>query len=549
MCISESAMNFPHSPPRFYQFASTGCVLIAFFSGMACSSAVERGQKSPDRGAPKVELEPETGDNGLQDDLKVGESHPAEPRGDIHTERHQDEQRGVLAIEPDSDRDKIIARNKELMSEMLSLYRRLHIELDDAGRSALIVELLGDPRIEFQNLGFELVDRDLSSSTVLDPLVGEWAKRMLDDPNAQIRSKAARLITRLVPPDAMLVLTASLAKEQDPIAAEPMLLGVARWPSPEATGPVLRWFLRSDSPFEAACSAAWALELNGLWNPDLQHPILLDRLRKTDPTTLHEAGMKLISRFGDASDLHVLVTLLLSENPDQQKWAANALVETPRAVEVLVQAAEENKLLFIPASDSLIRHRATPDGLRRLVSLPYPDEQIRTAKIELMGLALDVDRLAAAVQLADLDATLSTLLLNRLLSSEIQITPQVANGVIRLAEIELEEQRPNRALEAAIALDEVSLDPIQLANISQTKTQSLILLGRMDDALLVNQDPLLWLLAIDRTQDPELRDKIAAFVLDNLTDALSDEQRSHLNEMIKPDDTPDQPATTQEDGD
>jgi len=542
-------MNFPHSPPRFYQFASTGCVLIAFFSGMACSSAVEWGQNSPDRGAPKVELEPETGDDGLQDDLRVGESHPAEPQRDIHAERHQDEQRGFLTIEPDSDRDKIIARNKELVSEMLSLYRRLHIELDDAGRSALIVELLGDPRIEFQNLGFELVDRDLSSSTVLDPLVGERAKKMLDDPNAQIRSKAARLITRLVPPDAMLVLTASLANEKDPIAAEPMLLGVARWPSPEAVGPVLQWFLRSDSPFEAACSAAWALELNGLWNPDLQHPILLDRLRKTDPTTLHEAGMKLISRFGDASDLHVLITLLLSENPDQQKWAANALVETPRAVEVLVQAAEENKLLFIPASDSLIRHRATPDGLRRLVSLPYPDVQTRTAKIEQMGLALDVDRLAAAVQLADLDATLSTLLLNRLLSSEIQITPQVANGVIRLAEIELEEQRPNRALEAAIALDEVSLDPIQLANISQTKTQSLILLGRMDDALLVNQDPLLWLLAIDRTQDPELRDKIAAFVLDKLTDALSDEQRSHLDEMIKPDDPPDQPATTQEDGD
>jgi len=414
------------------------------------------------------------------------------------------------------------------LDEILALYRRLHIELDDAGRSKLIVDLFNDPRLEVELLGFELVDRDLSSSTVLGPGVGERAKGMLNDPNPLIRSKAARLITRLVPPDAMIVLANSLKKESDPIAAEPMLLGVARWPSPEAVEPVLRWFLRTDSPFESACSAAWSIEQAGYWDDHTQHPLILDRLRQRGPKNLSEAGMKLLARLGDASDLQMLVSLLLSPNKDQQQWSAHALVETPRAVEVLVQAAEGNAQLFGAAGDSLILHRATPEGLRRLVSLPYPDEQTRMDEIMRMGEALDNDRLGEAVRLAGLKPKQSALLLNRLLKGDVEITPRVARGIIQLGEIELDELRPNRALEATLSIEKTALDPTERSKVNLLKSTSLILLGKFDDAYAVSVDPQLWYAAFQRATDIELRKRIAHFMVKNFESTLTGEQIAEI---------------------
>lgn len=420
------------------------------------------------------------------------------------------------------------ARIAQQLGEILTLYRRIHIELDDAGRSQLIVDLFADSRIQVQLLGFELTDRDLSSSTVLNPEVGESAKTMLKSTSPVIRSKAARLITRLVPPDALIVLTESLHLETDPLAAEPMLMGIARWPSPEAVEPVLEWFLRDDTPFDAACNAAWSLEDAGYLDTVLHHPMLLDLLHSISPDMLRESGMKLIARIGDSSDLRMLMGLLLAENQDQQQWSANALLETPRAVELLVQAAEGNSQIFRAASDSLILHRSTPEGLRRLVSLPYPNEEVQLDAIVRMGAALESDRLAEGVRLAGLNPHQSVLLLKRLLNGNVELTPRVAKGIIRLAEIELDELRPNRALEAAIALDKASLDPTDKAKIDSYKSISIILLGKLDEAMVTTQDPEIWFASFLRTPDTELKKRIARVVLASFTDSLSQEQVNQL---------------------
>ncbi len=433
------------------------------------------------------------------------------------------------SVSPDLGEDgarlaEVTQRVRTQLNEILALYRRLHIELDDAGRSALIVDLFDDPRLEIRQLGFELAERDLSSNTVLAPEVSEAAKKMLQDPRPEIRARAARLITRLIPPDAMMVLTKSLGSETAPIAAEPMLMGIARWPSPEAVEPVFVWFLRTDSPFAAASNAAWSLEQAGYWDSQKHYPILLARLRAQDPKKLREAEMKLLARLGDASDLRMLMSLLLAKDQDQQQWAASALVETPRSVELLVQAAEENDRLFKAASDSLIRHRATPEGLRRLVSLPYPDEHTRRDAIVRMGAALEDDRLAEAVRLADLDSEKAVLLLNRLLNGDIEMTARVAKGIILLAQIELDDLRPNRAFEAAIALDGVPLDLADQSKITSIQIVSLILLGKFDEAFGMSTDSELWLAAIHRTPDVELRKRIGLFMLELFGDALTEEQ-------------------------
>lgn len=496
--------------------------MIAFFAGSACSrdsktveissnQPIEEVYTSADR--PPLEGETESQEGTETDKTAVNSSS-----SDVVDESTVMEQ---AAEEFQASIQLIQNQNQTQVEEILGLYRRLHIELDDSGRSDLIVDLFNDSRVEIRELGFELTDRDLSSNTVLLAEVSEAAIGMLDDASPEIRSKAARLITRLVPPDAMIVLTESLAHETDALAAEPMLMGIARWPSPEAVDPVLMWFLRTDAPFASACSAAWSIEQAGYWETQQHHPQLLNRLRSANPQSLHEEGMKLIARFGDASDLRVLLSLLLEEDQNQQQWAANALVETPRAVEMLVQAAEENDRLFKAACDSLIRHRATPEGLRRLVSLPYPEEGVRIDAIVRMGAALESDRLAEAVRLADLDSTQTVLLLNRLLNGNIEITARVAKGIIQLAQIELDALRPNRAFEATIALDDASLDPAERSKIDTIKAISLILLGKMDEALAVNTDAELWFATIQRTTDIELRKRIAGFMIESFGESLS----------------------------
>lgn len=512
-------MNFFTVPARCTRFIAHGSLLIGVFAGSACARDMRAEEQSGRGDDQRVAQYPQL----------TAESHSKAMPSEPETNDHHELEASAGSQNPDSGHlQSDLDESKARLDEIIELYRRLHIELDDAGRSSLIVELFNDPRLAVRRLGFELTDRDLSSNTVLSAQVSEAAAGMLDDPDAEVRSKAARLITRLVPPDAMIVLTRALAREDDPVAAEPMLMGIARWPSPEAVDPVLRWFMRDDGAFAATSSAVWAIEQAGFWDTALEHPLLLARLRAVDPGVLQEPAMKLLARIGDASDLRMLLLLVLGEVQNQQQWAANALVETPRAVEILVQAAEENDRLFQAASDSLIRHRATPEGLRRLVTLPYADEKARTQAIVRMGEAMENDRLVQAVRLAGLDSAHSVLLLNRLINGNIEITPQVGKGIILLAQIELEELRPNRAFEAAIALEGAPLDSGDRTKIITIKVAALILLGKLDEAWAISKDVELWINTIEQAGDPELGKRIGQFVLEMGGDTITADQRARI---------------------
>lgn len=426
--------------------------------------------------------------------------------------------------------------------ELKALYRRLHIELDTPGRSALIVELFNDPRTELRLLGFDLADRDLSASKDLGAAVGQTVRELLGDESAQIRAKAARLITRLVPPDGMIVLTSALQQEQDPVAVEPMLLGIARWPNAQAREAVLSWFARDDAPLVALCSAAWAMERESMWNAETDHPILLSRLRAAKAEQLREDGMKLLAKLGNSEDLGRLVRLMLSADPSVVRWAATALVETPRSVEVLTASAMENEVLYQAAGEALIKHRATPEGLRRLAELPQSDSEVRRQMLERMGQVIERERLGEAVRLAGLGSEISIAILSRLASSEHDHTPRSAKGVLQLAELQLEAGRPNRVNEALLALEGVTLDPADQVQHESLRVQSLILLGRFDEASSISKSWDLWEAALARASDAAQRERIARYLLGQEGFGLDEEQVLGLEAMIPGE------VETQEDG-
>lgn len=424
--------------------------------------------------------------------------------------------------------DQARAREKLLNDELKSLYRRLHIELDTTGRSALIVELFNDPRTSFRLLGFELADRDLSASKGLGDPVGLAVRALLLDPDPTIRAKAARLITRLVPPDGMLIITSALVQERNPIAAEPMLMGIARWPNPEAVDSIMSWFLRDDAPLVALCSAAWSMEQEGILDPEADHPLILDRIRDAEPNQLREDGMKLLAKLGSADDLRRLVQLMLSTDPSVVRWAASALVETPRAVEVLAQSAAENEVLYQAAAEAMIKHRATPEGLRRLSELPQNDAVLRNQMLIRMGQAMDREQLGEAVRLSRLAPETAIAILGRLLTTEQPQTTRTAKGVLQLAELQLDAGRPNRVIEAVLALEGAALDPADLRRRNTLRVQALIMLSRFDEAATASLDFAEWERAIGRINDPDLRARVASDLLAREGVELTPEQRRKL---------------------
>ncbi len=453
---------------------------------------------------------------------------------EVATETHSTEAEPI-ANEPDQSSD-IIKELRAAVSaqqdEIWSLYRRLHIELPPERRSELIVELLHDERVPHQRLGFELADRDLSASVALDGGVGEAGKALISSTSPLIRALSARLITRMGLPDAMIVLTDALRIEQSPIAAEPMLLGIARWPNAEATQSVLSWMSREDAPLVAGFRAAWSLETAKLWNPDEDYPELLIALHNALPRELREDGMRLLARLGSSADLRKLVDLMLDEDPAIVRWAASALVETPRAVEVLEQSAQNNEVFFQAAAESLVQHRSTPDGLRRLNALPQSDKLIKHEYLLRMGQSIPRDQLGEAVKLAELDPQTKVEILSRLIGTEEAHNARSAKGVLQLAQLHLDSGRPNRALEALLSIRDTKLDLPDVPKHDQIRTQSLLLLGRVEEAARISVSFSVWMGVIDQIQDPMLRSRLAKALLSESADILSDEQTRSLEVLV-----------------
>lgn len=425
------------------------------------------------------------------------------------------------------------AEKRVLLDEIKALYRRLHIELDTPGRSSLIVELFRDPRADLKMLGFELADRDLSASKVLGEGVDLAVREMLHDSNPQIRAKSARLITRIAPPDGMIIITQSLVQEQSPIAADPMLMGVARWPNNDAVRSVRAWLIREDAPLTALFSAAWALEQESLWDAQSDEPVLLAKLRGANPTQLREDGMKLLAKLGTSEDLQELVRLMLSEDASVVRWSASALVETARAVEVLTQSAVENEVLYQPAAEAIIKHRPTPEGMRRLAELPQSDPLLRRQTLERMGQALGRDQLGEGVRLSRLEPEIAILVLSRLLTNDQAHTPRTAKGVLLLGELQLDAGRPNRVAEAMIAIGGTQLDPADLLRRDSLRVQSLLLLGRIEEAATISLDFSTWNKAIERSVDPQQKSKLAAELLSRASSLLTPEQLAHLGSLVQ----------------
>jgi len=133
--------------------------------------------------------------------------------------------------------------------------------------------------------------------------------------------------------------------------------------------------------------------------------------------------------------------------------------------------------------------------------------------------------------LAVLEPAQSVLLLRRLLNSNVQITERVVKGIVLLAEIELGQQRPNRAFEAASALDGITIEAPDRLRVERIRWESLILLDKMSDAFAINDSFSDWTGLLRRFPETELRPKLGAYMLEAFKDSIDEQQVSTIRKV------------------
>lgn len=420
-------------------------------------------------------------------------------------------------------------RQRALGDEVVNLYRRLHVELDAPGRTALLAELIRDDRNPLRDLGFELAGRDLSARTQLGPEVAIAAVARLTHADPATRAKAATLVGRLVPPDAMMAITRALVSETTAVAAEPMLLGVARWPSDDAVMPTVRWLARDDAPVGAVTTALWSLAQAGfLDDPPLRERVLAG-LRERDLVRTGEPGMKLFVRFGNTQDLAAIAEQLTLGDDPARNAAANALAETPVGAALLLEAATGDPRLFPPAARAIGLHMPNAEGLKKTAGLPAIESTVKTNAILEVARMIPPDQLGRAVRSAALSAPMCERALGRLLDPEIDRTPGVFEGLILLADARLKSAKPALAAELLASLDITTAPPESRSEMRRLELRARLALHDLEAAKGIGATLPEWVEAW-RTLDPAapVRSPAASFILEHFAAQITDELKTEF---------------------
>lgn len=424
-----------------------------------------------------------------------------------------------------------LADAARLQEKVLDLYRRLHVELDADGRSSLLAELISDDRAWLRSLGFELAGRDLSARTALNTEVAVAAAAQLKNADASTRAQAAILIGRLVPPDAMLLLTTALRAETNPRAAEPMLLGVARWPNPDAVDPVIRWLEREDAPIDASSTAAWSLAQGGYLGASSAADRALSALRARPLDRIGLNGMRMLVRLGGGGELGDIAALIADPDHPQREAAAEALIETPAGLARLNQWSSDPRLFGVLAR-GITRHNPTPSGFARIAGLPrIEDEDARDALLAHAA-RLGDESLGEAVEASGINAGLAESVLARLMTADPGSDPRIADGLLRLAQIRAERGDVVGASESLAVLGNAPLPEPRLPVRRGLSLRVALGEGDLDRAFSIDgisgQD---WIAALSRLPEGDPTRRLAADrLLATMGGTLTQEQFGTLQE-------------------
>ncbi|MBK7404537.1 MAG: HEAT repeat domain-containing protein [Phycisphaerales bacterium] len=412
---------------------------------------------------------------------------------------------------------------------LVEAWRQIHLLTPLEGRSALLVSLLNNPVPELRDLGFDLVNREVGESRVLQPIVGEAAIALLKHESPTVRAQAALLLNRLAPPEAEAPVLAALDREADPRAADALLLAATRWPSSRALPPVLRWLAGPAAVRTRAVATAWSLLRNGFVEQDSDREAVLAAVRLIPANELTPSASRILATLGGPDDLERLRGLLGSADPALKAAAAEALGLRADQVDALLTAATTDASLFEATARAVRTHMHDARGYAALSALPTPSLQDRERVLADYVSSLPTPELVRLARLTS-TATEAARLLKPLMAADRQAGPveDLAEGLSRLARAQLQLGNPSDALDALslIPSPQTTLDP---AGLEDTRVTALLWLNRIDAAKAAQGSPDAWLdgleHAITEPHAPAIVDEIER----RFETELSPEQESRFD--------------------
>jgi len=424
-----------------------------------------------------------------------------------------------------------LARDDQVLVEA---WRKVHLLTPIDERSDLLAELLQSDLPVLQNLGFELLNREISESRTLKPIVAQAAIGLLKHTDPHVRARAAILLYRLAPASAQEPVYAALNTESDPEAAQALLLAATRWPSMLGRGPILRWLAGPVDVRLRAAGLAWELLRSKQLVDQADQAQVLKGIRSIPDSQLTTPACRILATLGQQEDLARLQTLLKAEEPAIRTMAADALALRKDQVDILLAHATNDPTLYESTAQAVQTHLHDARGYAELAALPAPSPQVRDRVLSRFAALLPTKELVRLAKLADDPAEAIHLLVPLTAKERLADPAQTAartEGLIMLAQMQLKMGNPSDGLNALSLLPNAQPasdtpststqgttpppDPDPDATTATQKTVNdlrvifLLWLNRLDQAQAIDASPDAWLTGLEHIRKESYAQPIA----------------------------------------
>lgn len=407
------------------------------------------------------------------------------------------------------------------------VYKRHFRVVPFQDRDGLLAEMLRAGGA-LQQLGIELLYREIAGNRQIGDVVGEAALEMLASPETSTRVEAARLLATLRPPQAGTRLTRALEIETEPRPAKALLGACARWPRVAAVQPALRWLEFGSATRDEASTLLFALDSEGLLTSPADRRRTASALRLAGPAKLTPDGLRLLVLTGTEVDREAVASLIDEPDVETRGAAAAALSSRPEFLGRIVTAAGRDPVLYPAAVTAIATHRRTASGYETLRRIQPPSDNAARTGLLAVARTLSVDDVLTVARTIEVDPDMRIAVLSTV--GTAAATPAeratINETKLLLAMTQLELERPEPAL-ASLAQIVSTSDDVN-ARADAMRVTGLLWLNRIDEARGIDVDAETWLSAIERFASEPHAAQVARETLTRYGDVLQPSERDRL---------------------
>ncbi len=445
-------------------------------------------------------------------------------------------------------------RDEQLRAEraerrLVEFARKTWVATPEETRPTLLQDLLRSDVDALRSLASELIRELVASGKVVPALAQEEVLALLASPKPLVRADAARLVIQIAPQTAGPSVLQALLQERDPRVAQPLLLAITRWPTPEAVEPVLAWLERADRTAIPAADATYALHRAGLLSSQPAKNRVRASIRAMQPRELNGSACQLLVAIGDEDDQAFVVSFLEDQRQALRLAAATALATRAEHTETLLEAATADPMFVDIAARAVQTHRPTAEGIRQLDPFAQANAQAVERAQRAIARKLPIPELLSLAARFDADpckkAESLVVLIERTLAEEAtDVQRQVHNAALAmLAHARFECGLPAQAIAAFSLMDPASLSDIDRHTFARARIRT----ADLSAALNLAAPATIWLeehARLGSPDDTERKTALATFIVKNFAEAISAESLAMLQSELAA--VPDKAADTED---